>query len=47
MPSKKFLNGKVALESRAVVIIDENDKVTHQIPKIFNKPDYESALTAL
>ncbi|MBN2614548.1 MAG: thiol peroxidase [Bacteroidales bacterium] len=37
------------LESRAVVIVDENGKViyTQQVPEIVDEPDYESALTAL
>jgi len=37
------------LESRAVVIVDENGKViyTQQVPEIVDEPDYESALAAL
>lgn len=38
-----------ALESRAVVVIDENGKViyTQQVPEIVDEPDYESAIAAL
>lgn len=37
------------LESRAVVIVDENGKVIYsqQVPEIVDEPDYESALAAL
>lgn len=37
------------LESRAVVIIDENGKVayTQQVPEIVDEPNYEAALKAL
>ena len=38
-----------ALESRAVVIVDEEGKVTYtqQVPEIVDEPDYEEALNAL
>ncbi|WAK01422.1 thiol peroxidase [Methylobacter sp. YRD-M1] len=37
------------LAARAIVIIDENDKViyTQQVGEVANEPDYESALAAL
>ncbi len=37
------------LESRAVVIVDEEGKVTYtqQVPEIVDEPDYESVLAAL
>ena len=37
------------LESRAVVIVDENGKViyTQQVPEIVDEPDYDAALAAL
>ncbi len=37
------------LESRVVIIVDENGKViyTQQVPEIVDEPDYESALEAL
>lgn len=37
------------LMSRAVVIIDENNKVTHieQIPEITQEPDYEAAMARI
>jgi len=38
-----------ALESRAVVIVDKEGKVTYtqQVPEIVDEPDYEEALNAL
>lgn len=38
-----------ALESRAVVIINENGEVTYtqQVPEIVDEPDYEKALAAI
>jgi len=38
-----------ALESRAVVIIDENGKITYtqQVPEIVDEPDYEDVLKNL
>lgn len=38
-----------ALESRAVVVIDEEGKViyTEQVPEIVDEPDYDKALAAL
>jgi thiol peroxidase len=37
------------LAARAIVILDENDKViyTQQVDEVANEPDYESALAAL
>lgn len=37
------------LESRAVIILDENGKVTYtqQVPEIVDEPDYDAALAAL
>jgi thiol peroxidase len=37
------------LAARAVVVLDENDKVLHSqlVPEIKNEPDYEAALEAL
>ncbi len=37
------------ITSRAVVVLDENDKVVHaeMVPEIGQEPDYESALAAL
>lgn len=37
------------LTARAVVVLDENDKVLHAqlVPEIKQEPDYEAALAAL
>lgn len=37
------------LTARAVVVLDENDKVVHSelVPEIANEPDYDAALAAL
>ena len=37
------------LTARAVVVLDENNKVLHSelVPEIANEPNYEAALTAL
>ena len=37
------------LTARAVVVLDENDKVLHSelVPEIGNEPNYEAALAAL
>ncbi|MBS2210036.1 thiol peroxidase [Carboxylicivirga mesophila] len=46
----KMVDGPLAgLLSRAVVVVDENGKVTHseQVDDIVNEPDYEAALKAL
>jgi len=46
----EIIDGPLAgLESRAVVIVDEEGKViyTQQVPEIIDEPDYESALAAL
>lgn len=46
----KMTDGPLAgLLSRAVVVIDENGKVSHseQVDDIVNEPDYEAALKAL
>lgn len=43
-------NGPLAhLHSRAIVIVDENGKVTYteQVPEIVDEPDYEAALNTL
>lgn len=45
----RMTDGKLAgLLSRAVVVIDENDKVvyTEQVPEIAQEPDYDKALAA-
>jgi thioredoxin-dependent peroxiredoxin len=46
----EMIDGPLAgLLSRAIVVIDENDKVTYveQVPEITQEPDYESALKAV
>lgn len=46
----EIIDGPLAgLESRAVVVIDENGKViyTQQVPEIIDEPDYEPVLAAL
>jgi len=46
----EIVDGPLAgLESRAVVVVDENGKVvyTEQVPEIVDEPDYEKALAAL
>ncbi len=46
----EIVDGPLAgLESRAVVILDEEGKViyTQQVPEIVDEPDYETALAAL
>jgi thioredoxin-dependent peroxiredoxin len=45
----RIIDGKMAgLLSRAVVVLDENDKVlyTEQVPEIAQEPDYDKALAA-
>jgi thiol peroxidase len=39
----------LGLTARAVVVLDENDKVLHSqlVPEIADEPDYEAALKAL
>ena len=41
--------GFAGLHSRAIVVLDENDKVlyTEQVPEIGQEPDYSSAIKAL
>jgi thiol peroxidase len=41
--------GMAGLQSRAVLVLDESDKVIHsqQVPEIGQEPDYEAALKAL
>ncbi|MFT6048655.1 MAG: thiol peroxidase, partial [Patiriisocius sp.] len=41
--------GFAGLHSRAIVVLDENDKVlyTEQVPEIGQEPDYLSAIKAL
>ena len=46
----EFTDGPLqGLLSRAVIVIDENGKVTHteQVPEIVDEPNYEAALKAL
>ncbi|MDX9995765.1 MAG: thiol peroxidase [Rhodocyclaceae bacterium] len=46
----KMAEGPLAgLTARAVVVLDENDKVLHSqlVPEIASEPDYEAALKAL
>jgi thiol peroxidase len=46
----EIIDGPLAgLESRAVVVLDEEGKVvyTQQVPEIVDEPDYEAALAAL
>jgi thiol peroxidase len=46
----KMAEGPLAgLTARAVVVLDENDKVLHSqlVPEIADEPDYEAALKAL
>ena len=46
----RIIDGPLAgLLSRAVVVLDENDKVlyTEQVPEIAQEPDYDKALAAL
>jgi thioredoxin-dependent peroxiredoxin len=46
----RIKDGKMAgLLSRAVVVLDENDKVlyTEQVPEIAQEPNYDKALDAL
>ncbi|PWG04471.1 thiol peroxidase [Polaribacter aquimarinus] len=46
----EIANGPLAhLHSRAIVVIDENGKITYteQVPEIVDEPNYEAALNAL
>ena len=46
----EIVDGPLAgLESRAVIILDEEGKViyTQQVPEIVDEPDYEAALAVL
>ena len=46
----KIVDGPLAeLCSRAIIVLDENNKVLHaqQVPEIVDEPDYQAALTAL
>ena len=46
----KILDGPLAgLDARAVVVIDENGKITHTelVPEIVDEPNYDAALAAL
>ena len=46
----EIVDGPLAgVTARAVVVLDENDKVIHSelVPEIKNEPDYDAALTAL